>query len=266
MKFVPSIESEKVSTPRLLEDSPYNLLSQGRIASKVPYLTGFTENEGSFFTTQSNLSVNISDPSLTLDSLVFQNDSSLETCQTSWNRISPFVLYYDGLVPAANRAKIAESIRLNYMGGSSITDSRKEFINIFSDRLFTNGIGKGIQLRAHHHPVYPYVLHYQGLYSLPQFLFGAKEREGKRKNRKGKRTATWCLYTILGTTHADDLMYLFKEAFGSPEILLGTKDGDFSEAFLKLLVSFAKDGCVCFGFNLTLLFAYDGTEHLVFSV
>ncbi len=50
MKFVPSVETDKVKGTRFLVDTPYNLLSRGEIASKhVPYIVGHTENEGSFY-------------------------------------------------------------------------------------------------------------------------------------------------------------------------------------------------------------------------
>jgi len=62
MKFLPTIESPKAPEPRFLTDSPYNLMRQGKIANKVPYLTGITENEGSLYVAQRMAS--ISEPTL----------------------------------------------------------------------------------------------------------------------------------------------------------------------------------------------------------
>jgi hypothetical protein len=38
------------------------------------------------------------------------------------------------------------------------------------------------------------------------------------------------------------MLYMFDAAFGCPPIELGTKDGEFSEKLINLIVTFARDG------------------------
>jgi carboxylesterase type B len=50
MKFVPTVESQLFKGPKFLIDTPHELIKSGKIANKVPLMTGFTQNEGGFYT------------------------------------------------------------------------------------------------------------------------------------------------------------------------------------------------------------------------
>jgi carboxylesterase type B len=50
MKFVPTVESQLFKGPKFLKDTPHELIKSGKIANKVPLMTGFTQNEGGFYT------------------------------------------------------------------------------------------------------------------------------------------------------------------------------------------------------------------------
>jgi carboxylesterase type B len=210
MKFVPTIESPKAKGPRFLEEHPATLMKKGKIVSKVPYLTGFTENEGSFFS-----------------DIAFLMPTSLPQLEKEWDQIAPNMLYFDDIKvkSPSTEEKVAQSLKKFYFGKDEISvKNRDKFTDILSDRFFVNGIIDAANLLSKQDlPVYTYIVNYQGSHSGPQFLFpGVKERNG--------------------VAHADEILYMFNCSIGFPEMKLGTDDGEFSEKLIKLLVSFAKDG------------------------
>lgn len=108
------------------------------------------------------------------------SEKLMKELDTKWISMTPPLFFFDDLVTPTLQGGVSKAIRDFYLGGRPFDQAtRKGFTDIYSDRLFNNGIAKGIQLRADHQPVYSYLVDYQGQHSLIQFDFGVKDRDGE---------------------------------------------------------------------------------------
>ncbi|GLV38036.1 uncharacterized protein CBL_07834 [Carabus blaptoides fortunei] len=202
--FAPSVE--RAGKYRFLPDLPYTLLKHGQLAD-VPWLTSVTSEEGLY-------------PASDLVS-----NERIQVLNQHWTELAPYILHYDGTVPPAQQAIVAEKIGLYYLKGEPI--SRRTFpalVQAIGDRLFVVDAEKAARLQAqvNQSPVYLYRFSYRGSISLSQ-LFTQD--------------------TTLGVAHMDDLFYIL-----SPDVKVFTDylkldaDKAMVEILLDIWTSFASTG------------------------
>jgi len=148
--------------------------------------------------------------------------SLLQDLSLDWHRIAPVTLMYKdtALEPDA----VSNQIKAYYFGTKDIgNDTSANLTNLYSDRYFNHGIRSSALMHVQKNeaiPVYLYMFSYRGTQSHLKFA-GIKEN--------------------LGVSEGDDLRFLFNtQRFD--DIQLNTTDGDVSQKFVKLWVSFAKEG------------------------
>lgn len=216
-KFGPSIETKlegQTDDDLFLTDTPYTLLTEGKVSSKVPLIMGNNNKDGLIL------------PSM----LILNSTESLEMLDKEWNKYAPGMLNFDKT--AKDPAAFAEKVRKLYLGDKPINEeTRGEVLKMFTDRYFfapNRWVGKVYSKQA---PTYLYLIDRKPEYSI--------------MNHLGLPTK--------GLAHLDENQYLWKfdkkasdiqtgkkEIY--PEITKEHKEYMFSDGLVKLWTSFAETG------------------------
>ncbi|KAF2887968.1 hypothetical protein ILUMI_18205, partial [Ignelater luminosus] len=167
--FKPVIEPKGKNA--FLTKDPIKLLKSGKF-SQVPFITGFTTEDGS------------------IKSSALYNDSNLiKELNDNFNALSPLLFQYNN--SDGNKDYIGPTIRKYYFGDKTIDDSTKsEATKMFTDGLAMSPQNFGTELHARYsnQAVYSYLFGYRGSVSLTT-LFGDLSYD-------------------YGVCHGDDLLYL----------------------------------------------------------
>jgi len=94
--------------------------------------------------------------------------------------MAPNLFYFEDVVDPSEASKVSDEIRKFYFEDKNITlKELKTLCNIYSDRLFNNGVVEAASLLSEHMPVYNYLMNYQGNHSVIQYFFkGIDKRNG----------------------------------------------------------------------------------------
>ncbi|KAJ8718216.1 hypothetical protein PYW07_006146 [Mythimna separata] len=167
--FVPCIEKKIDGVEPFLQDSPYNLISQGKY-NKVPVIIGFNSAEGLHFVGK-------------------ENDTTL--AKIDFYKAMPRDLTFP-----SNDEKVKTADRLTelYMAGENITkekSSLEKLARYEGDAAITYPVLATIDLflQTLNEPVYAYKFNYDGLLNFAKIMYGFRKSPG--------------------ATHADELFYLF---------------------------------------------------------
>ncbi|GLV38034.1 Esterase 6 [Carabus blaptoides fortunei] len=204
--FGPTVEL--AGDNKFLPDLPYNLLQQGHVAD-VPWITSVTSDEGLYPAAD----------------FVFE-EKRLPYLDQHWTELAPYILHYDGTVPRAQQADVAQKIKEYYLKGEPI--SRETFpalVQAIGDRLFVVEAEKAARLQAqvNKSPVYFYRFSYRGGHSISEYY--AKNQDN------------------FGVSHADDWMYVASpDPTWFAKYLQTDEDKKMTESLLDMLTSFAKSG------------------------
>ncbi|CAG7829147.1 unnamed protein product [Allacma fusca] len=197
--FGPVIEST-TTEQAFLTEHPWVLFESGRF-NKVPLISGFTQDEGI----------------LLFAAGVMSKNDILARMNQHWNAVAPTLFYYDTWnITSAEKDTISNKIRKFYFGDKPIGGTtRQNLTNLYSDRLFVQGIFDTVELHSNFAPVYPYVMSF-----------------------KGGKSSVGSHYQIPVSTHGDDSQYLFN----FQEFPFGTEQFKFSSNLISLWTSFAATG------------------------
>lgn len=158
---------------------------------------------------------------------IFEHPKLLQDLNEDWKNVLPISLQFDKLytnLTAEQQLDVSIKIRKFYFDDRTIAeDSRQQLTNVYSDRLFNQGVSKCALLMAAHVPVYTYQFaHNRGDYSILKWLGIDK---------------------IFGVSHVDEISFLFAESYGlAPEFQKNSVAEKVSKNFVKLWASFAADG------------------------
>lgn len=95
-----------------------------------------------------------------------------------WNTVAPITLLYDHHAPPEQLVDISRRIRGYYFGGGTIgRETFKNLTNLYSDRYFNHGVKKAALLMAKWTPVYPFILGFQGEWSILNLYYGDVYKE-----------------------------------------------------------------------------------------
>ncbi|GLV37952.1 uncharacterized protein CBL_06346 [Carabus blaptoides fortunei] len=204
--FGPSVEL--AGDNQFLPDLPYNLLQQGHVAD-VPWITSVTSDEGLF-----------------PGAVFVSSEDRLPYLNQHWTELAPYILHYDGTVPRAQQADVAQKIKEYYLKGKPISkETFPELVQAIGDRLFVVDAEKAARLQAqvNKSPVYFYRFNYRGGNSLTEWLTQSDEN--------------------LGVSHGDDAMYIIMLAKGFFKNYLESEaDNQMAELFLDMWTSFGQTG------------------------
>lgn len=188
-------------TDAFFHDTPYNIIRSGDF-NKVPTIIGYTDLEGLLFYGLNNQK--------TLDYLDSTFADSLP---------STFAWCSD-----KDKRKIADKIRSHYFGTLRMSSEtcRKDMVNLYSDWIAYASIDAFSRLMAKYSdkPIYNYIFSYEGNRNFASFVL----------NRFG----------ISGTTHSDDIFYLFKP--GGVSFNVNKLDKLMVERFTTMVTNFMKLG------------------------
>ena len=182
--YKPRVDAE--SRTSFLPTDPFTALQTGNF-NLVPWMTGLTQDEGSFMVYTHGLS-----------------PEAVEACKSRDWEVWSALLDIKKATP--NPPALAEALHRYYFGeGATLSEANlAEYSNLLSDRLFTNCIISEANLAAQHTPVYMYVLDHTGpgrqsFVSLVTGMLGSS-----------------VFSEDLGVGHADDVLYLFPTVLSAP--------------------------------------------------
>jgi len=205
--FAPVVESSDVDGKHaFLQEHPYTLMKKGKI-NKVPYLTGFNKDEGYFFSTAAMLA----DP--------IRDQMNSET-----RKNLPIAMSFEPK-DSMTQAVIDQYLSKSWKDGklNLSPEDLPEFAKMFGDRWINAGVMETVDLLSKHVKVYGYLYTYLGEASAMKPFFGIDK--------------------VLGTTHADEIQFLFKGWAGLPTLEGNTgRSEQFSRNFVKLIIEFARNG------------------------
>ncbi|CAG7833547.1 unnamed protein product [Allacma fusca] len=231
--FAPVVEPE--GPDAFLTEQPISLLESGKIASKVPWMTGFNDNEGLLILAKI---------------LQFPEKDKILTDMNAWNAIAPnFLFYYPQLRPDA-----AQKIYSHYFENSTLSIESYEAIgilsNMISDRLFFKSGIEAAKFHSQVAPVYTYYYTYHGFLSSFNFLRYANTdlHLFKKIYRTGLELAKdiWRKYASrrrrqyhhFGAAHSDELFLLFDFTVFT-EFFTNTYEKEMSRIFIRTITDFA---------------------------
>ncbi|XP_014282700.1 venom carboxylesterase-6 [Halyomorpha halys] len=157
-----------------ISDSPLNIIKKGKV-NNVPWLVSFTSDQGLY-------------PAAEL----LGTKSYITEMEQSWEELLPHLLDFNYTVAHDRLAEVSKAIKDHYKINLQTAEGKKNFIQLFSDRLYLQGITHAAKLHAAQisSPVYMYKFSYPGRYSVSDTMtkFQPVER--------------------YGVCHGDDMIYL----------------------------------------------------------
>jgi carboxylesterase type B len=157
---------------------------------------------------------------------IFASPELLQDMNENWEKVLPITLQYDELytnLTQNGQLEVSKKVRKFYFQERRINEeNRQQLTNVYSDKLFNNGVRKGALLLAKHTHVYMYMFsHNRGDYSIIKSL-GVDE--------------------VQGVAHLDDISFQFANTYGiAPEFIKGSAAEKVSRSLVKLWASFAKE-------------------------
>lgn len=211
--FGPTVEVSTRET--FLSDYPQNLMKERNIHD-LPWITSVTMEEGLY-------------PAAAF----VDNSDLLEDLNLRWKEIAPHLLDYYYIFPKNKIDEVSEKIRYFYLKQNPISvQSRKQLINMISDRLFIIDAENAAKLQAAavKSPVYFYRFAQKSLCTLSKKLCQCESE--------------------LGVCHGDDLTFVMGCFFGGPEVI-PYKD-KMMWRMINMWTSFAQTGHPTIGSDLKL--------------
>ncbi|XP_052119535.1 venom carboxylesterase-6-like isoform X5 [Frankliniella occidentalis] len=199
--FGPVVDSQR-KTP-FLPLHPADLLDK-QTSADVPLLLSVANDDGLFPAAEFIL-----------------EDSLVQELDDRWAEVGPMLLHLH--VERADEIPcIMQNIREHYLQKESLRHSRKQLVELISDRTFFSGVNDFALTAAAtwSSPVYMYRFKYRGQYSLTTSLTGGNT-------------------TDLGVCHGDDDQYIFEESWSG--VMQTATDLDMRRQLIELWVSFAKN-------------------------
>ncbi|CAB3257958.1 unnamed protein product [Arctia plantaginis] len=188
-------------TDVFFHDTPYNIIKSGDF-NKVPTIIGYTNLEGVLFYGLNNQK-----------NLYYLDNTLPDRLPSTFSWCSE-----------KDKRRIADKIRSHYFGTQRINSGActKELINLYSDWIAYASIDAYSRLMAKYSdkPIYNYMFSYEGNRNFASFLLNS--------------------FGIPGTTHSDDIFYLFKP--GGITFNDNNLDKLMIEMFTTMITNFMKFG------------------------
>ena len=212
MKFQVRVDRE-AETP-LVPDDPRSLLARGEF-NLVPWMHGLTQEEAALF-------VPLILSNKTLVSALFKGDLSAWSSSVALTAPSKTNILDCG----ADVAEEAKKVYDFYIGDANITlTNLLPLVQAWSDRMFVAPMAAETTLASRHAPVYRYLL----------------DHTGPGRLSLSEVDLFWSGVPDLGTTHGDDILYLFSNA----KLPLAARDSPtytMIRFMVSLWASFARTG------------------------
>jgi len=215
----PRVDNE--SPKPFMYKEPIDLMKEGSF-SHVPWMVGITDDEGAFKV-----------------SALMHDKKAIKEIEDEYERLGPYLFgFHDGQceAPKIHAAQIKEYYWGKDEFGTKIeeisADNIQGFVNAISDSSYAHPVDTAAKLHAMQSMENVYVYH---------FGYRGKHSHTKLDVNNYPPKIDITKEMTFGVGNSDDLIYLFP-------ILSGTfrpfphEDIVFSERFIKLLVSFAKEG------------------------
>ena len=194
-----------------LPNDPYAALHSGNF-NTVPWMMGLNRDEGAFYT--------------------FQLRSKPEGVKTysgrDWSRWASSIIQVNDVT--SEPEAMAEKVHKFYFEDADCGEENLSPLSeMIGDRFFTTSVITEADLAAAHTPVYMYLLNHTGA--------GRQNLLQVLARLFGKPAA----YRDLGVPHAEDLPYLFRQAFGPP-VKRDSDEHKMIRFIVSLWTSFARQG------------------------
>ena len=203
--WLPSIDS--ISHNSFLPRHPINVMKSGQ-QKDIPMIIGAMENDGAF--------------------LVSLNWNNLETMNANWSYFGPNTLYgvpFEKVIPLQELN--ANVTRHFYLGTQDLSqDMKQELTDMYTDAMFVSATAKaiGLQSRSQNSPMFLYEITHQASRSVSEIIGALSGAENED----------------FGASHADDLLYLFKDTLGFDDAIITDEDKKVANVMTTLWTNFAK--------------------------
>ncbi|XP_069694918.1 venom carboxylesterase-6-like [Periplaneta americana] len=200
--FGPTVEVG--SSNPFMTKSPINALLDGD-AQNLPWITGVTTEEGLYPTAE-----------------WVANKRIMELVEEHFNDLASHLLDYNFTVPENKKQDILQLITEHYLHNKSVSNSTKELIQMFGDRLFVVDLVRAAKLQAavNSAPVYVYRFGYRGKHSNSEPMSGTSMN--------------------FGVSHGDDIGYiLIYDIMNTDDT---EEDKEMSRVMIDIWTSFSHNG------------------------
>ncbi|ODN02960.1 Venom carboxylesterase-6 [Orchesella cincta] len=200
--FAPVVEPEGLDS--FFTKSPEEIYNSGKVEKK-PWIFGQTLQEGHFETYMINLFM----------------QTPIVTPRVK--NFLPVILDYQDFIQEPKRSEVSKKV-IDFYGAKSSDPKLMDVISdMYTDRIFTNGIQQAIRSHGSIAPTYAYIFSYKGQnYNLGE-VFGAAKSE-------------W------GVVHTEDLFYMFNSSVFHHGFKRKDPEYKMSEIMTNLIGNFAKNG------------------------
>lgn len=103
----------------LLPDHPYNLLLNKKVHD-LPWIISYVSGEGLYPGTGNYANISIFFKSLYTFTSDFYHDEHLEYINKHWNKVLPYILHYNDVVPDNRLDSVSQKIRDEYLKGKEL--------------------------------------------------------------------------------------------------------------------------------------------------
>ncbi|KAF0293576.1 Esterase FE4 [Amphibalanus amphitrite] len=207
--YKPRVDRE--SRLPFLPNDPYSALESGDF-NAVPWMMGLNQDEGAFY------------------SFALRNKPDGVQVYTGrdWDRWASSIIQVGGVT--AEPAAMAERVHRFYFDGADCGEENLPLLgDLLGDRFFSSSVISEADLAAAHTPVYMYLLDYMG---------AGRQRVLQVLARVSGKPSS---YRDLGVPHAEDLLYLFRQAFGPP-VAPDSEEHKMIRFMVSIWTSFARQG------------------------
>ncbi|XP_069694913.1 venom carboxylesterase-6-like [Periplaneta americana] len=201
--FGPTVEAAGPNS--FLSKSPLDAILQGDVQD-LPWMTSATTEEGLY---------PVAD--------WITNPATTKVLEDKYAEFFPHILDYNYTVPQNKKSEVLQQIIQHYFHGKPpSSETKKEMIQVATDRLFVADLVRAAKLQAavNSAPVYFYHFGYRGKSSLSDSMSGTS--------------------VDLGVSHADDLSYTMDCSINNPDEK--PEDKEMSNLLVDIWTSFARDG------------------------
>ncbi|CAL8068472.1 unnamed protein product [Orchesella dallaii] len=194
-----------------LTESPMELISRGKYASKVPLIIGSSEDEGATL----------------FAGAVLRDQVLLNELNSNWDLVAPKAMGYDVHYSPEQQNQISGKLRKLYFGNKTVSqDTVDNLTDFYTDQILHPVYNAALAYVMNGNPVYLYQFAYPGQVSFMGLAFNITGNLSKK------------------VAHSDEVQYLFDiPILGGLNLLKsGSSDEKFSKNLVHLWASFAEEG------------------------
>lgn len=190
--FTPSVENPEVQNAFITE-CPEIIMKNIHLKHKIPWMVGFTRNDGLFNIGKSKFfdfsifckvtfSYQFSDQYILFPKSVLGRDDLIEEIMANWTSIAPWLFVYTFDTDKTQSEEISKKIKEKFFlpNGQIDVENFWQILSVLiGDRWEVSGTVKSIKLLGLKTSIFPYIFSYVGNFSYATAKFHKNEIHGK---------------------------------------------------------------------------------------